>query len=67
MRKEGFPPLIDTKTKLLVLGTMPGDKSIRTGEYYANPKNQFWRLIFHIFNSGIHLYNYEEKKVLAYK
>ena len=64
MKKESFPPLIDAKTKILVLGTMPGDKSIRTGEYYANPTNQFWKLIFHVFNSGIAVYNYEEKTKL---
>ncbi len=67
MKKEGFPPLIDAKTKILVLGTMPGDKSIRTGEYYANPKNQFWKLIFNVFNSGIAVFNYEEKSKLLLK
>lgn len=67
MKKESFPPLIDAKTKILVLGTMPGDKSIRTGEYYANPTNQFWKLIFHVFNSGIAVYNYEEKTKLLLK
>lgn len=67
MKKEGFPPLIDNNTEIIVLGTMPGDKSIRTGEYYANPTNQFWKLIFHIFNSGIPVFNYEEKSKLLLK
>lgn len=67
MKKEGFPPLIDKNTKILVLGTMPGDRSLRTGEYYANPTNQFWKLIFRIFNSGMPVYNYEEKVGLLLK
>jgi hypoxanthine-DNA glycosylase len=67
MEKSGFPPLIDNNTEIIVLGTMPGDKSIRTGEYYANPTNQFWKLIFQIFNSGIPVFNYEEKSKLLLK
>jgi hypoxanthine-DNA glycosylase len=64
MIKQGFPPIIDDNTKILVLGTMPGDKSIRTGEYYANSTNQFWKMIFHVFNSGVSVFDYEEKTKL---
>jgi hypoxanthine-DNA glycosylase len=67
MKKEGFSPLIDNNTEIIVLGTIPGDKSIRTGEYYANPTNQFWKLIFHIFNSGIPVLNYDEKTKILLK
>jgi|JRYD01.1.fsa_nt_gb hypoxanthine-DNA glycosylase len=67
MKKEGFPPIIDKNTKILVLGTMPGDMSLRTGEYYANPRNQFWKLIFSIFNSGQTFYSYKEKVELLQK
>jgi hypoxanthine-DNA glycosylase len=61
MRKEGFPPLVDEKTEVLILGTMPGDRSIRTGQYYANPTNQLWKIIFHIFNSGAIVFDYNDK------
>ena len=67
MKKDGFPPMIDNNTEIIVLGTMPGDKSIRIGEYYANSTNQFWKLIFHIFNSGMPVFNYEEKSKLLLK
>jgi hypothetical protein len=38
MKKEGFEPIIDKNTEILVLGTMPGDRSLQMGEYYANSK-----------------------------
>ena len=61
MKKEGFSPLINENTEILVLGTMPSDKSISSGEYYANPTNQFWKLIFAIFNSAKPVCSYNEK------
>mgnify|MGYP001486952823 CR=1 FL=1 len=64
MRKEGFPPLVDENTEVLILGTMPGDESIRTGQYYANPANQFWKIMFHVFNSGAKLIDYNDKTEL---
>jgi double-stranded uracil-DNA glycosylase len=32
-------------TRVLILGTLPGAVSLARGEYYANPSNQFWRLL----------------------
>lgn len=61
MKKSGFPPVIDKQTEILILGTLPSDNSIQVQEYYANPKNQFWRIIFTLFNGGDPLYNYDEK------
>jgi hypoxanthine-DNA glycosylase len=64
MKKEGFKPVIDHKTEVLILGTMPGDISIQTGEYYANSKNQFWKIIFKIFNNSQSEYDYVRKTEL---
>jgi len=64
--KKGLPPLIDNKTEIIVLGTLPGKKSI--SEYYSDPRNQFWDLIGNIFNSEISSdSNYEEKCNLLLK
>jgi len=64
MKKEGFKPIIDKNAEILVLGTMPGIVSLQTGEYYANKKNQFWKIIFTIFNDGHGLVSYKTKIAL---
>lgn len=43
--KRCFPPVVDDKTRLLILGSLPGEVSLAHGQYYANPKNCFWRLV----------------------
>lgn len=67
MKKKGFLPLVDDKTKILVLGTMPSEKSLKSGEYYANPTNQFWRIIFRLFNCENSLLTYSDKVNLLMK
>lgn len=44
-RKHAFPPIVDAQTRVLVLGSLPGERSLAEGRYYAHPQNQFWRLI----------------------
>lgn len=44
-RKAAFPPSVDVCTRLLILGSLPGDASIRQGEYYAHRGNAFWSLM----------------------
>ena len=44
-RKRGFDPVVDADTRLLILGSLPGDASIARREYYAHPTNGFWTLI----------------------
>ena len=43
-RKRSFPPVVDERTVLLILGSLPGEQSLAAGRYYANPRNQFWAL-----------------------
>lgn len=44
MRHSSFAPITDATTRVLILGSLPGAKSLAAGAYYANPQNGFWRL-----------------------
>lgn len=48
--KEGFAPVEAPDAKLLILGSLPGDKSIDKREYYAHPRNAFWYIMGNIFS-----------------
>lgn len=41
----GLPPVLATRTRILLLGSFPGVASLAQARYYAHPRNQFWRLL----------------------
>jgi hypoxanthine-DNA glycosylase len=62
-----FPPVTRPDTRLLVLGSLPGAISLEQRRYYANPRNQFWRLIGAVIGRDLVALAYEERleKLLA--
>lgn len=48
-RISSFPPIISEGSKILILGSVPGVKSLEMQQYYAHPQNQFWKIIFRLF------------------
>jgi double-stranded uracil-DNA glycosylase len=56
-----FPPVVRPDTRLLVLGSLPGAMSLAAGRYYANPRNQFWRLIGAVIGRPLDTVDYEQR------
>ncbi len=57
---DAFPPVLEETSKVLILGSMPGVKSLGKQQYYGNPQNQFWHLIGNVFHEKVPE-EYEEK------
>ncbi|MFD1065799.1 DNA-deoxyinosine glycosylase [Oceanobacillus locisalsi] len=47
---QSFAPIIGAKPKVLILGSMPSKKSLEEQEYYGNPRNHFWPMMYRILN-----------------
>jgi len=47
--REGLPPVVGADARVLILGSFPSERSLATGEYYANRRNQFWPLLGAVF------------------
>lgn len=61
MLKQGLPAIADADTRLFILGSLPGDKSLSDGRYYAHPSNQFWKLVGAVAKQDLHALTYEQR------
>ncbi|WP_232699472.1 DNA-deoxyinosine glycosylase [Brevibacillus daliensis] len=50
---QSFPPVIWDSCTILILGSMPGVASLEKHQYYANPRNHFWPLIFSMYGAPL--------------
>jgi hypoxanthine-DNA glycosylase len=58
-RKAGFPPVVDANTRVLILGSLPGEASLAVSQYYGNPRNAFWRLMEGVLGASLVPLDYE--------
>lgn len=59
--QKGLELIANKKTEILIVGTFPGEESLRKNQYYANPQNDFWRLIEHGLNENLVNLEYSKK------
>jgi TDG/mug DNA glycosylase family protein len=55
MRVQSFPPILCPEPKVLILGSMPGRRSLEMHQYYAHPNNIFWRVMKELCNASLEL------------
>jgi TDG/mug DNA glycosylase family protein len=51
-RVQGFPAVIGSDARILILGSMPGVASLKAQQYYAHPQNHFWKIMGEICGAG---------------
>ncbi|WP_319580445.1 DNA-deoxyinosine glycosylase [uncultured Methanospirillum sp.] len=44
-RLVGLEPVVDAACRVLIVGSFPSALSLQAGQYYANPRNDFWRIM----------------------
>jgi TDG/mug DNA glycosylase family protein len=54
--KYSFAPIVNEACEILILGSLPGDESLRKNEYYANPRNGFWKIMCALYTGIPHSY-----------
>jgi hypoxanthine-DNA glycosylase len=65
--KKSFEPFSNADSTVLILGSLPGDKSLELSEYYAHPRNRFWKVIVTITASELPATFADKKNLLLSK
>lgn len=60
-RKRCFAPVADDNVRILVLGSLPGELSLASSQYYANPQNRFWQLMSSVVGADLPALPYPER------
>lgn len=66
MKSFSFAPITSNDATILILGTMPGTKSLELNQYYGHKQNNFWKFMFTILKEDFSE-DYETKKALLQK
>jgi double-stranded uracil-DNA glycosylase len=62
--KKGFPPIAEKDATILILGSMPGEESLKMNEYYGHPRNAFWKIMAALFEFDSSMKYQEKIKIL---
>jgi len=61
--RRAFDPVVDERTRVLILGSLPGEASLAAGQYYAHPRNAFWPLLNDVIGQSISPLAYEDRLI----
>lgn len=61
---KSFKPFADKRSRILILGTMPGPAALKKQEYYGFSGNHFWKIMFQLFAVKEPLTYRQKKKLL---
>jgi len=67
VRHASFAPHVAPDTRLLILGSLPGGRSLAEQQYYAHPTNQFWRLLGDVIGAPLANMPYDDRLVALRK
>lgn len=69
MTLQGLAPVLDSRTEILLLGSFPSEASLAAAQYYAHPRNQFWRLLGEVLGEPLAALDYPQRlaRVLAHR
>lgn len=56
-----LPPVTGPDTRLLILGSLPGVRSLELSQYYGHPRNHFWPLLTMLTGVDLLPLPYEER------
>lgn len=60
-QKRCFPPVVDANTRVLILGSLPGEISLAQSQYYAHKQNRFWSLIGDVTGADLRSLDYSTR------
>ena len=63
---HSFDPVFSPDARVMIVGSMPGVKSLEDSQYYAHPRNAFWPILFEVFGQSCSD-DYEDRKNLIRK
>lgn len=63
-RKRCFAPVVDPHIGLLILGSLPGERSLLHQQYYAHPQNRFWHLMSDLIGQDLRARDYPARLAL---
>jgi len=59
--KSSFGAVVDVRTRVLILGSLPGERSLAERRYYAHPSNRFWELTGAVIDRDLRALAYDDR------